>query len=255
MATLAGTTPATARGEARFFFIMACLMAAGTMGGFALNVVTGRSSFALPLLLHVHAFVFISWIALFLAQTYLVASNNVALHRRLGWLSVLLLPLMVVVGLLVHRWSMLDHGGPPFIATNEFLFGNFLQLLVFAVLSTAAIALRRNTAWHRRLLLCAFADISGAGVGRLVPLPLVIPYAWWVNVGLTLVFPLIGMLADKRRYGEVHPAWWWGTGMVVAVLIAGEIIAYSAWGIRFTEWYLAGSPGADRPMEAFRPPL
>ncbi|MXO73223.1 hypothetical protein GRI99_16465 [Altererythrobacter buctensis] len=234
---------------------MACLMAAATMGGFALNLVTGRTSFAMPLLVHVHALVFMSWIALFLTQTWLVASKNVALHRRLGWLSLLLIPLMVVVGLLVHRWSMLDHGGPPFIAANEFLFGNPMQLLVFAGLASAAIALRRDTGWHRRLLLCAFADICGAGVGRLVPLPLVIPYAWWVNVGLTLVFPLMGMLADKRRHGVVHPAWWWGTGTVVAVLIAGEMIAYSAWGLRFTEWYLAGSPGAERPMEAFPPSM
>jgi hypothetical protein len=253
MATIARNTPAAARDEARFFFLMACVMGAGTMGGFALNVVTGRSSFAMPLLVHVHAWVFIAWIALFLAQSYLVLVGNVALHRRLGWLSALLIPLMLVLGLLLHRWSMLDHGGPSFIAANEFLIGNLLQLLVFVGLAVVAIAMRRKTAWHRRLLLCAFADISGAGIGRLVPLPLFIPAAWWVNVGLTLIFPLVGVLADRRRYGTVHPAWLWGMGTVTAVLIIGQLIAYSPYGIRFTEWYLAGSPGAERPMEAFVP--
>ena len=61
------------------------------------------------------------------------------------------------------------------------------------------------------------------------------------------------MLADKRRYGAVHPAWLWGAGTVIAVLILGELIAYSPLGYQFTEWYLAGSPGAERSMEAFAP--
>lgn len=252
MATIPLSTDAD-RGEARFFFIIACAMAAGTMGGFALNLATGRTSFVMPWLVHVHAWVFMSWIGLYLTQNYLIFSDNVALHRRLGWLSLVLIPAMVVVGLLIHRWSMLDHGGPPFIAANEFLIGNPLQLFVFAGLSLSAVAMRKHTGWHRRLMLCAFADISGAGIGRLVPLPYVIPAAWWVNVGLTLTFPLIGMLADKRRYGAVHPAWLWGTGTVIAVLILGELIAYSPPGYQFTEWYLAGSPGAERPMEAFAP--
>ncbi|MEO5706588.1 MAG: hypothetical protein ABIT10_14220 [Alteraurantiacibacter sp.] len=254
MATIAYSTDAD-RGEARFFFAMACVMAVGTMGGFALNLATGRTSFAMPWLVHVHAWVFMSWIGLNLTQNYLVFSDNVALHRRLGWLSVVLIPVMVVVGLLVHRWSMLDHGGPSFIAANEFLIGNALQLFVFAGLSVSAIALRKKTAWHRRLMLCAFADIAGAGIGRLVPLPLVIPAAWWVNVSLTLTFPLIGMLADKRRYGAVHPAWLWGIGTVTAVLIVGQLIAYSPLGYQFTEWYLAGSPGAERPLEAYIPAM
>jgi hypothetical protein len=253
MTTLADQTNAARQQEARFFFVMACTMAASTIGGFALNLVTGRTNFAMPLLVHVHAFVYLSWIALYLAQSYLIFAGKVALHRRLGWLSLALIPLMVVVGLRVHHWSMVDHGGPPFIAANEFLIGNALQLFVFAGLATVAIMKRRETAWHRRLLLCAFADISGAGIGRLVPLPLFIPAAWWVNVSMTLVFPLIGALADKRRHGVVHPAWLWGMGTVLAVLILGQVIAYSPYGIQFTEWYLSGSPGAERPMEAFFP--
>ena len=45
------------RGEARFFFTMACLMAATIIAGFAHNIVTGRSSFGAPWLVHFHAWV------------------------------------------------------------------------------------------------------------------------------------------------------------------------------------------------------
>ena len=71
-------------------------MAAVLVAGFSLNLAMGRSSFAVPLIYHLHGVVFFGWIGLFVAQTSLMARGNTALHRRLGWLSVLMVPLMVV---------------------------------------------------------------------------------------------------------------------------------------------------------------
>src|SRR5690606_10065512 len=115
---------------------------------------------------------------------------------------------------------------------------------------------RRSYGWHRRRMFCAFAVLTGPGVGRLLPMPLLIPYAWYIGtVLLPLLFPAIGMLADKRRYGRVHPAWLWGVGLVLALQVIADLIGYSPWGIAFTEWFLAGTPGAERPMEAFVPSM
>jgi hypothetical protein len=61
------------------------------------------------------------------------------------------------------------------------------------------------------------------------------------------------MIADKRRHGRVHPAWWWGVGSVILVQIVADLIAYSAWGVSITQAVIAGTPGAERPMEAFLP--
>jgi hypothetical protein len=74
----------TDRGEARFFFIMACLMAATIVAGFSFNIVVGRSSFALPPVYHFHAIVMIGGLGLYVAQNSLILAGNVALHRRLG---------------------------------------------------------------------------------------------------------------------------------------------------------------------------
>ena len=244
------------RGEAKFFFTMACVMSAAIVGGFAFNVAVGRSSFALPWLVHFHAWVMMSWVGLYLAQNALIFSGNVALHRRLGWLSVLLLPLVVVMALLITRWTMQARGGPPFFDQNQFLFSNSLQLMVFVVLAAWAIAARKNTGWHRRLMFCAFAILTGPGLGRLLPMPFLIPYAWWIgSIAVPLLFPVIGMLADKRRYGAVHPGWLWGIGMVLAMQVVADLVAYSDWGLAFTRDFLAGTPGAERPMEAFFPPM
>src|SRR5688500_13690478 len=93
--------PVDQQGEHRFFFIMAWVMAVTILAGFGLNAALGRSSFAVPLIYHVHAFVFFGWVALYVAQNALVFSGNLALHRRLGWLSLLWLPLVLILGVVI----------------------------------------------------------------------------------------------------------------------------------------------------------
>jgi hypothetical protein len=255
MATIPFSTE-TDRGEARFFFTMACVMAATIVAGFSFNVAMGRSSFGAPWLVHFHAWVMMGFVALYLAQNFLVFSDNVALHRRLGWLAAIWIPAILVMGVVITRYSMQTTGGPPFFDQNQFLFSNPLQLFGFAVLATWAVAIRKNTGWHRRLMFCAFAGLTGPGVGRLLPNPFLIPYAWYASAILPVVlFAAIGMLADKRRYGAVHPAWLCGIAVVVGLQVVADLVAYSDWGIAFTRQFVAGTPGGERSMEAFFPPM
>jgi hypothetical protein len=255
MATVPFATGAE-RDEARFFFLMACAMSAAIVGGFSLSIVLGRSSFGMPWPVHVHGIVFMGWVGIYLAQNTLILQDNVALHRRLGWLAALWLPLMVGAGLLAVTLKMRTTGAVPFFDQNQFLFSAPLLLFAFVGLTVWAIVVRRNTGWHRRLMFCGFATLTGPGLGRLLPMPLFMPHTWWIGtVLIPLIFPLIGMLADKRRYGRIHPAWFWGVGLILGVQIVADLIAYSDWGIAFTERFVAGTPGAARPMEAFFPPM
>jgi len=253
MATIAYSAD-TDRGEPRFFLTMACIMAAGIVAGFAFNLAVGRSSFALPWLVHFHAWVMMGWVGLYLSQNALIFIDNIALHRRLGWLSVVWLPAILVMGVLITRWSIRSHGGPPFFDENQFLFGNPMHIFALTMLAAWAITVRRNTGWHRRLMYCSFAMLTGPGIARLLPSPLFIPYAWYVEaVTPPLLFMAIGILADTRRYGRPHPAWFWGIGTVIAIQVAVDLIAYSPAGIAFTQQFVAGTPGAARPMQAFFP--
>ena len=254
MATIPYSTD-TDRGEARFFFTMACVMAASIVAGFSFNLAMGRSSFGMPWLVHFHAWVMMGWVALYLTQNTLIFRDNVALHRRLGWLSVIWLPAVLLMGLLITRFSLQTQGGPFFFDQNEFLLINSAMLLLSVILAATAVTMRANTGWHRRLMYCSFAILTGPGIGRLTPNPLLEPYAWWIGaVGLPLIFPVIGMIADKRRYGRVHPAWLWGIGLVIGVQAVADLVAYSDWGVAFTKDFIAGTPGAERSMQAFLPP-
>ena len=239
--------------ERRFFLISAWVMAGVIVAGFSARLASGRSSFSLPLIYHIHAFVFFGWVALYLLQTGLVAAGNVRLHRRLGWLAAGWVPVMVALGTILTIVSLRTHGGPPFFDANEFLVQNILGVLYFAGFAAAAIGMRRRTDWHRRLMYCGMASLTGPGLGRLLPMPLFIPWAWWVNQFFVALFPIVGILADQHRHGRVHRAYWWGMGLFVAVLIGGDLFAYSPPGIALTRAVMAGTPGDRADLHAHMP--
>ena len=41
--------------------------------------------------------------------------------------------------------------------------------------------------------------LLGPGFGRLLPMPLLAPWAWKATFAATMLFPMVGMLADRRR--------------------------------------------------------
>lgn len=256
MATLAGGAgPASAeRSERRFFLIMAIAMAATIVGGFSLNLAAGRSSFAVPTAYHVHAAVFMGWVALWLAQAFTIARGQRALHIRLGKLAYIWIPAMVVMGTIIMVVVARRTGGPFFFQVDEFLISNVVLLYTFGGLALWSLRIRRHTGWHRRLMLVAMAILTGPGVGRLLPMPLMIPHAWTISSAVTLIFPVIGMIADKRRYGRVHPAYLWGTGIYIAAFAASTLFAATSAGHAITDAVIDGTPGAERPREAFLPP-
>lgn len=247
MATIVQAVPRTHREDTGFFRVMAFVMAAVIVAGFSLNIVAGRSSFAVPAIVHLHAFVFFGWVALYLTQNLLIGRGSLALHRRLGWVAVLWVPLMVALGTLMTVLSV-QHGAPFFFDVREFLFSNPAQLLLFAGLVAAALVLRRRTAWHRRLMFCAMAILTGPGFGRLLPMPLLAPYAWWAALVAVTLLPVIGMIADRRRTGRVHPAWLWGIGLFVGVQLAADAVAFSPVGTAVARSVTAGTAGAHRPL-------
>ncbi|MBI1404463.1 MAG: hypothetical protein GC147_14810 [Porphyrobacter sp.] len=241
-------------GDTRFFTIMAFVMGLTIVGAFSMHLAMGRSTFAVPWPYHFHGVVFMGWIGLYLAQAVTIGTGNRALHARLGKLAYAYVPLMLVAGTVIMITVARINGGPFFFAANEFLISNLAVLYCFGGLAFWSLRQRRHTGWHRRLMLCAMAILTGPGLGRILPLPLLIPNAWTISIVATWIFPVIGMIADLRRTGRVHPAYWWGFGAYVATFLASMLLAYSPLGYALTHWVIDGTPGAARPMEPFLPP-
>ncbi len=177
----------------------------GTSNGYHLHCVT---TFVVPLMLHLHALVFFGWTLLFVLQTALVGRSSARLHKRLGWIGAVWAATVVTLGLYTTI-MMVSRGAAPFFFTpSYFLSMNSLTVIGFGGLTAAAIIMRRRTAWHRRLMICGMAILTGPAFGRLLPLPLLIPWASWAVFAAVMILPVVGMAVDRRGNGHVHPAWW-----------------------------------------------
>jgi hypothetical protein len=234
-------TTLSATHERRSFALMTWIALAVVVAGFApsyylaplLHVTTFPSGqpveSTLPPIVVVHGALFSVWMAIFAAQSSLVATGHVRAHRRLGTAAALLIPAVAVVGWLTAIRGARDGWNPggPYADALAFLIVGLTDIVVFAALATAGVYFRRHIAVHRRLML--YAVIGGLlwpAITRLWfiaphPLPmfglmavlLVVPAihdfrlrasARWITVALALgnivKFPLRTILARTEAW-------------------------------------------------------
>lgn len=237
----------------RFVRITAIVMAVIVVVGFSTQFLAGRSTFSTRLLVHIHAVVFMGWVAIFLTQALLGSSGRIALHRRVGMLAICWVPLMVVMGCWITADKTTLGTTPFFFRPQHFLIANPISVLFFAMFFVAAVRMRRRSDWHMRLQICAMACIMGPAFGRLLPMPLLIPYAYQTASLVCIVFPLAGIIRDWRRDGKVHPAWWFGLAAMPAAVLFADLVVYSPMGDAIYAWVTAGHPGAATPGLEFAP--
>lgn len=253
MATLASPLARSTRDD-RFFMTLALIMAAIVVMGFSVQLGMGRSTFAARPLVHIHALAFFGWVAIFVTQNALVTTGSIELHRRLGWLAAGWVVLLVVLGCWLTADMVRRGSAPFFFQPQRFLIANPVGVLTFAGLTVAAIAFRRRTEWHRRLHFAGMAILLGPAFGRLLPMPLLVPYAFEAAGAACFLVPVAGMVRDVRADGKVHPAWWWGVGAMLVALVVPTPLAMSGAGAAIYREVTDGTPGASIAGLAFASP-
>jgi hypothetical protein len=168
--------------ERWFFTSMAIVMLVVSLAGFMPAIANpGGRRAPLTLLAAAHGIVFLAWLLLFLAQSLLVATGRVGWHRRLGLTSVFLLAFIIPLTYtttidMVRRGFDLsgDQRVDPHPHVSGALDGstaavfNLSGLLIFAVLSIAALLYRRRPEIHKRLMLFANIELMGPPITHLI---------------------------------------------------------------------------------------
>jgi len=239
---VAAPRPDVWRRDRRFFTGMAVATMLTVFAGFApsyyLKVVLGRPGVSglltLSPLLHLHGFVFTSWFVLFLVQTRLVAARRIGPHRRLGVAGALLAAAMVVVGCAAAvdaaRRGAAPPGGPPPLV---FMAIPFADMVVFSMLVGAGIWFRSRADVHKRLMLTSTISILTPAIARLPGVLAAGPLAFFA---LTDLFVVACLVYDRTTRGRVHPAFWWGGGLLLASQIGRLAIAGTAAWLAFATW-------------------
>jgi hypothetical protein len=228
--------------DRRFFTGMAIAFMVTVFAGFApsyyLKAVLARPGVSglatLSPLLHLHGLVFTTWIVLFLVQTRLVAARRVTVHRRLGVAAVGVAALMVAAGFATavdaaRRGSSPPGGPPPLV----FMAIPMADLVIFSTLVIAGVWFRRRPETHKRLMLTSTISILTPAIARVPGVLAGGPLAFFALTDLFLVACLV---YDRRTRGRVHPAFWWGGGLLLLSQVARLAISGTAAWLALATW-------------------
>lgn len=190
------------RRDGNFFLLMVALIWLGILMGFVPEIFgrLQRHDAPFPAVVYIHAAAFAGWLCLLTAQVLLIRSRRADLHRELGMAGTALYGAMIVLGLVTS--VAIDReffGKAP--ADPAFLSIQLADMVNFALLGGAAIALRRQPDAHKRLMILATICVANAGFTR-----------WWGN-GL------------ERLLGE---GYWgnWARAYLSDLVLVAMMIAY-----------------------------
>lgn len=216
-------SPDHRRLDRNFFLLMVALLWLGTLMGFVPEIIerlrADKPHF--PAVVYFHGVVFVGWLCLLTAQVLLIRSKRADLHRELGMAGTALYGAMIVLGITTS--IVVDHDLFGKIASvPSFLSIQLADMLSFAVLGGAAIALRTSPDAHKRLMILATVCIANAGFSRWLGngLGKLLGDGYWGNWAQLYLcdFVLISMLgaydliSRRRLYSAYVVGAVWGLG-------------------------------------------
>jgi hypothetical protein len=193
--------------------------------------------------IHVHAAVYVGWLALFVLQCVLVAAGKIALHRQVGKFGIVYGCVIVVVGLAttVARFATrLAEGGIEAVQ-NTAIFP-LTDMLLFSGFFAAAVYYRSNPDVHRRLMVVAASTILVASTARFTG---GLGYEGTpfhaINLALWLSPILIAMAYDFARHRKIHAAYVVGGAAIALSSFRGPLQYTDTW-MHFTHWLASVLP-------------
>lgn len=207
--------------EHRFFSTMAIFLFVVITLGFA-NTYGTRiflDNESVPSVIHIHAFIFCSWLILFIAQCFSILKKNITLHKMIGSLGMILAGVMlfsgIITGVAAAKIGHLGIPGVEFPTVDGFLLLNISSACIFTILAFAGWVYRQDPQTHKRLMLMAtVAGLAPPGISRL---PLLSGHTPAI-AAFTIFVIAIGPLYDWRRIGRPHPAYFYSLPLVLFIL-------------------------------------
>ena len=205
--------PALAHDSDRTFFLL--VLAAiwgGILAGFvpdSLEHIATTKHVAFAPIVHLHAVVFVGWMALLTTQFTLIRSGRADLHMRLGAFATGAIPVMLILGpvtsyVMARREFGTPDSDPAFLVLPTF------SAITFAVVSFTGLAFRRNAEVHKRLMLLGTVVLSDAGFAR------------WLGPQLG---PIMGHLLGRSMMAFYIPSFL-GADLIIAAMLAYDVTVH-----------------------------
>ena len=232
------------------FVFMAVWFIAITLAGFIpsslakIELVRSGLRPPFPLVMHMHAVLMGAFLLLLLGQTWLMATGRAAYHVRLGMLSLLLVPAIVVVGVVLaptmyHEIFTRLQTAPPEMQgklQKSLSFSENIKLIqirigiLFPLFIAVALRARgQDAGLHKRMMILATVIPLPAGIDRIPWLPKTLPESPLSPDLYTLLAISPMLIWDVVRNGYVHKAYWIWLGICLPFAIAVHALWDTPW--------------------------
>lgn len=223
----ATTVTAGWRSDQPFFVRMAIGISVLIVIGFAQFSLRGMVDFGrVQPWVHLHGLAMLAWLALNVQQARLAGQGSIEQHRRLGRIGVLLALTIALLGAFTGTMAVRMGTMPPFFEPGYFLALTNVGMAIFLAVILLAVRLRRDTDWHRRIMLVALILIMEPALGRILPMPLLQPHAQWWELAVQLGALALALRHDMKQRGAVHPALLWGAAILVGTHLVFFALAH-----------------------------
>jgi hypothetical protein len=183
---------------------------------------------------HLHALVYVGWLALVAYQMRLPSQGRVADHRRVGRWLVCYAVLLVIMGLWVTFSRFVDRiEMGDAVAARIQMWPPFSDMLVFPVLFGLALAYRKQAELHKRLMVLACCMLTIPGAARMFFIgnpPNVLA------IELIFLSPVyIAILRDWLVERRVYPVYVLGMIILALMPMRMVVVDWPVWRA-FTDW-------------------
>lgn len=187
---------------------------------------------------HFHGLMALLWILLLIVQPFLIRAKKYELHRQVGKLGYVIMPLLVVSLFYVAKATYLKNIKiMPEADAFAILPNGTVEIFDFSILFALAMIYRQNTAYHLRFMASTGLMMVGPGLGRMMvtaglPFPVVILIIIFSTTGVALIW----LILDIRNKKSAFPM-----GTFVLLGISAFLVnanSHSAWWQGFAKWWV-----------------
>jgi hypothetical protein len=182
---------------------------------------------------HLHGMTATAWLTLLVVQPLLYSRGNMQLHRKLGKISFLLVPMLTVGGIKMIQLMIQGREHYPPLEAFRLSFIDVVSLLSFISFFVLAIRHVRHTALHARYLAATAVLLVSPGLTRL--LFHTVPAINTFSIGLNVCFAIMDiavillLLDDRRRDGHFSKPYLQLAAVVFGIHLCLPFVSHWAW--------------------------
>jgi hypothetical protein len=209
------------KGE-QFFYYYSLLILIIVFGAFGANAVVNFKDLPpISAIVIIHGIFMLAWYALVVVQTKLIRQGSHSIHITLGKLSIALAAGIVISGIFMTLESYARSSRVDIVTVNLFIIINFI------ILYTLALARRRQSDKHKRLILFAGIAMILPALGRIT---LATGINEFISIAILLFLVLIPAIYDLITLRRVHKTTILGIVLIiVGIALTVNLMESSSW--------------------------